>query len=176
MAETDEFDFEAAKQQLGRIRTGTFDHLPIRTRAELIVQMGIAASSEDRLRLSQEARRIGLVPPQVGFFMVALHLVHIADHDTPAELDRVLDEISAIEIAHGLEEDESWKPGEGPAEWEVATAKFARLHDQHVAETMRRLGEHEMAKLYLEDREEFDSQSEEGRRESIRDDPPEPSD
>lgn len=71
--------------------------------------------------------------------------------------------MEAIRQAHGLDEDDSWPSGEEPPEYAEAQRQLHDAWDALYAAKLEEFGEHAMARLFREDREQFDQLSEAGR-------------
>jgi hypothetical protein len=113
----------------------------------------------------REARDNGTVPPDAGFFLVAHILLAMAD-EAIAEDPLVIElgrELEKMERDYGLEEEQSWAPGEAPEEWEALNRQYDIACDQARVAFFRAYGEQQMAELFLHDRAGFLRRFENGR-------------
>jgi hypothetical protein len=121
------------------------------------------SSDEERLAVYQAVRDAGSVPEAAGFFLVSWQIDAITlDHAAEA-LRAYEDQIEAIRRAHGLGEDDYWPPGEGPPDYEQAQRQMHDAWDALYAAQLEAHGEHEMARLFRTNREQFEQLSEAGR-------------
>ena len=96
---------------------------------ELVDQIGrgrknksIEERHEELVRALKAMRDAGVIARDDALSMIGRSLIAIAEHrivtqPTPT-LDKVSQQMGAVEQAHGLADDESWTVGEGPPEWE----------------------------------------------------------
>jgi hypothetical protein len=88
---------------------------------------------------------------------------HFLAGDYP-EMTKILDEMSAVESANGLKDDEYWPVGEGRRVHRTLDKQFDAAWDVRFAEALRELGAQSIAALFLSDRQAFDRTVERGRR------------
>lgn len=141
-----------------RLTTGAFRPLPLGRRLEILEQPD--ATREDRLATWKEARRVGCVPEEVSFYLIAYELLHMADDllwgdDAPEDLAR------AREGIYGAPEG---------GEQNAVAAEWQRRADRFRARIMRDYGESRLAGLYETDRAHFLRIAEVGRRRVFGDD------
>ena len=72
--------------------------------------------------------------------------------------------MTTIEEAHGLEEGESWPPGETPKEHQELRHAYHAAFADIFAEKLEEFGEHDMARLFRDDPDGFHDRGEAGRR------------
>ena len=72
--------------------------------------------------------------------------------------------IDAIREREGLDDDEDWRVGEGPEDWEQLQKQYSGVLDRKFEETLREYGLDDIADLYNMDREAYEAQREAGRR------------
>ena len=72
--------------------------------------------------------------------------------------------IDAIREREGLDDDEDWRVGEGPEDWEELQKQYSGVLDRKFEETLREYGLEDIADLYHMDREAYEAQRELGRR------------
>lgn len=117
------------------------------------------------IRLAQAMRRSDGDPDQRCFYVIAWNCVSMAERawpNDPATVD-IWAKIDAIKRREGLDEDDAWQTGEGPADYRALETKSTDRYDQLVVDQMRLMGEADMAALYINDRDEFDRRFEKGR-------------
>ena len=118
----------------------------------------ILARANGLLRINQALRRTNGDPDCRLFHGAALLCIGIAGmewmHDRAS--DALWSKMEAIKVREGLLEDDDWDEGEGPADYQALYTEFFTLYDRFLTDTMRRLGEAEMAALYANNRAEYD--------------------
>ena len=130
---------------------------------EAWAELGPQAPGEERLAVYQAVRAAGSVPAEAGFFLVAWMLDILTDDRAEEALREVEDRLEAVRQKYGLEEDASAEEDDAPAEYREA---MQQVHDAWDALYLARLeghGEHDMARLFQEDQEQFDQVFEAGR-------------
>ena len=121
------------------------------------------------IRRYQELRDEEGLPEQVAFAGIARAILWLAEerfldaHDK-GELADISNDMRVVEEAHGLKKGEFWTRSEGPAEWQELQDDYDHACAQITADLMSKMGENEMAELYLDDPEEFDHRCKAGQR------------
>jgi hypothetical protein len=103
----------------------------------------------------------------VGLFTECLIF---AASGTDPELQRIRDEILAVQRAHGLRADESFYLDDAPEDWLAVNTKWDRRADAIIAARLRELGHADVATLLETDRDEFTRRAELGEAELWGDD------
>jgi hypothetical protein len=122
------------------------------------------SSGEERLAVYRAIRDSGCLPADAGFFLVSWQIDAMAGEDAEIRLRHLEDRMDSIKRAHGLDEEDFWLPGEEPKEYEALRRDYDTAWDEILLAKLRTFGEHKMARLLRKDCEEFDRQSEAGRR------------
>lgn len=130
---------------------------------EAWLRLGPKPSEQERLAVYRAVRDAGSLPEEAGFYLVSWQVDVITLAEAEVQLRPLEDRVEAIRQAHGLGEDETWELGEGPPEYEEAQRQLHDAWDALYAAKLEEFGEHEMARLFREDREQFDQLSEAGR-------------
>jgi hypothetical protein len=78
------------------------------------------------------------------------------------ELTSIVDEMHAIERAHGLTDVQAFRVGEAPADWRALNDRWEARADAIIAEFLRSIGYPEVANLLLHSRQQFDERAEAG--------------
>ena len=125
--------------------------------------LGPDATEAQRLAVYQAIRDDGVLPDDASFYLVSWQIDALTCLIAEAELGEMDDELSAIQAAHGLGEDEFWEPGEAPEEYEQLHRRYMQTWGRLFVEQLRRHGEPEMAELFLTDPVGFQQRSERGR-------------
>lgn len=81
---------------------------------------------------------------------------------TDPELMRLVEEMTAIERAHGLRKDQLWPTDEAPEEWRALDEAWGRRADAIVEQAWRDRGHADLADLHAQNRKEFDRRSDKG--------------
>jgi hypothetical protein len=139
----------------------------LKNRRDLLDKLQKASTWDERVTIYLDYRKRGILPGLAGFFLVAHAIDVIASDEKIEAMDREplkgIDlRIEAIKKSHGLQDDEEWGIGAGPADYLALVAEWEQFSNQLHADVFRRFGEHEMADLFLNDREEFHRRYEEG--------------
>lgn len=137
-----------------------------RALASRLAEMGEDALDAQLLVTFRHARDTGVVPPDAGFFLVAHILMAMADEalqDDPRVVWFAW-ELEQLERDYGLEEGQSFEPGEAPEEWEALRTEYEVTCDEARAAFFRAYGEEHMALMFLLDRASFVRRFESGRR------------
>src|SRR5215207_6398409 len=87
---------------------------------ETWARLGPDSPEEERLAVYRAVRDAGSVPEEAGFYLVSWQVDAITLLQAEEQLRGLEDHLEAIRHKHGLEEEESWPPVEGPAEYEEA--------------------------------------------------------
>lgn len=108
---------------------------------------------EDEVRRAigclRELRALGVITPAQAFFLIAnvTEQAMLARVEEDPVFLRIEGRLRAIEREHGLREDEWWRIGEGPPEWDALNEEWERHFDQQWSELLRSCGEPTMAEL-----------------------------
>ena len=121
------------------------------------------------LDLVEAAENAGeMAPSQRFLFRVsAIESVHEArwlDGLYKEDLANITAQMDAIRQREGLDEDEYWSRGQGPADWEELNGQYSQIFDMKFEITLREIGLNDIAELHHTDRDTFDALREEGRR------------
>lgn len=125
----------------------------------------LAERQQKIIRLAQAMRRSNGDPDHRCFYVIAWNCVSMAERawpSDPATVD-IWAKIDAIKRREGLDDDDAWPTGKGPADYRALDAASTARYDQLVVDQMRLMGEADMAALYVQDRDEFDRRVEAGR-------------
>lgn len=79
-------------------------------------------------------------------------------------LGPISEKIKKVQSDHGLTDDEYWPKGEGPPEYIELNAEYEQQLDLKLVEVFREFGADDLAEFFLNDRENFDTHSELGRK------------
>ena len=104
-----------------------------------------------------------MLPPEAGFYLVSWQIDAMADGEAKATLTHLEDRMRAIEAAHGLAKDESWKLSEAPAEYREVNEQYEAACDEIFIAQLEDHGESVHAALYVTDPEEYERRNEAGR-------------
>jgi hypothetical protein len=91
-----------------------------------LASLGPESTEEEHLTVYQAIRTAGTLPEEASFFLVAWQIDVITFEHAEEALREQEDRLEAIKRQHGLAEDDSWPPNEGPPEYEEA---LEQLHD-----------------------------------------------
>jgi hypothetical protein len=80
------------------------------------------------------------------------------------ELGRLMNEIDAIERAHGLTENEAWHVNEGPPDWRALNDAWDRRADDIMVAALRENGDVDLATLREQNPDEFEARASRGYR------------
>jgi hypothetical protein len=122
------------------------------------------ATDEERLAVYQAVRAAGSVPAAAGCFLVAWLLDGLTDRRAEEGLRELEARLAAIRQQYGLEEDTSAESNEAPPEYRETMQQMHDAWDALYLATLEDHGEHELARLFRTDREQFDRLYEVGRR------------
>jgi hypothetical protein len=103
------------------------------------------------------------VPEEAGFFLVAWMLDLLTDERAEEGLREAEERLEAIRQKYGLEEDASADSDDVPQEYREAMQQSHDAWDALYAATLVEFGEHDLARLFREDEEEFYEKYEAGR-------------
>jgi hypothetical protein len=96
------------------------------------------------------------VSQEAAFYLIAAHLNTVAVACVDETVQRLEDEITAIRLRDGLKPGEQVSLDEAPPELVDADHRLADADDALYAATMDKFGEHAMARLFREDRKQFE--------------------
>lgn len=122
---------------------------------EAWLRLGPNSTDEDRLEVYRDVRDSGTLPVEAGFFLVAWMLDVLTDRRAEEELREPEARLEAIRQKYNLPENAQEESEAVPAEYQEV---LRELHDARCAlyaSTMEEFGEHELARHYWEDREQF---------------------
>lgn len=120
-------------------------------------------SHEEKLRAYQEARAAGVLSGPVGFFLVVLEAEYLADEAIAETYEKdFAARFRDLEEEHGIDPDEV---NIAHPDYRALSDEYNEMADRTLAATLRRIGENEIARLFEEDRDEFDRRREAGRAE-----------
>ena len=119
------------------------------------------SSAEERLRVYQAISKSGVLPHQAGFYLISWHIDEMTMDDET--LDALEDRMDSIKEAHGLDRLDTWPLGEGPDEYEDLRADYDQLWEDLFGQKLEECGEHEVARLFREDRSTYHELVEAGR-------------
>jgi hypothetical protein len=121
--------------------------------------LGPESTEQQRLDVYQAIRDSGVLPPEAGFYLVSWQIDAMTSQLAEETLRPMDDELAAIQVAHGLGEDEFWRPGEAPEEYEQLRLKYQDAWDRLFAEQLKAHGEQAMAELFQADPDAFQQRS-----------------
>lgn len=127
------------------------------------LQLGPQSSLEARLAVYQAIRRSGSLPDAASFWLVQKLIDDIVADGADDELGEYEAQLEEIEAAYRLNEGEVWSPGASPEGYQELREAYGRAWDARFARRLAELGEPEMARLFHEDREQFDRIADAGR-------------
>jgi len=125
--------------------------------------LGPDATEAQRLAVYQAIRDDGALPGDASFYLIAWQIDALSSLIAEAALSEMDDELSAIQKAHGLDEEDFWEPGEAPEEYEQLHHRYIEAWNRLFVEQLRLHGEPEMAELFLTDPVGFRQRTERGR-------------
>lgn len=115
-----------------------------------------ASSEEQRLAVYQAVRDADSLAPEAGFYLVASQIQHMTWGENEA-VQALEQRVEALEQQHSVDEnDDFFVPEDLPAEYREAVQRLAEAHEAAFAAKLVAYGEHEMARLYWSDRDEFE--------------------
>ena len=126
-------------------------------------RLGPRPTDEQRLAVYRAVRDAGALPDDAGFYLVAWQIDAVTLPYAEQALRDLEERLRAIERAHGLGEDDCWPAGEGPPEYREVQRQLHEAWDALYTAKLEELGEPAMARLYSDDREEFERRSAAGR-------------
>jgi len=130
---------------------------------EAWTSLGPQSTKEERLAVYQAIRAAGSVPAEAGFFLVAWILDLLTDDRAEEGLREAEERLEAIRQKYGLDEDASAEEDDVPAEYREAMQQCHDTWDALYAATLEEFGEHDIARLFRENGEEFNQRYEVGR-------------
>jgi hypothetical protein len=89
--------------------------------------------------------------------------VVLAASDSDPALCRTRDEMEDIERAHGLRDDEYWRPDDAPDDWRALNDAWDRRADEIVVSCLRETANADLADLREQNPREFERRSTQGR-------------
>lgn len=126
-------------------------------------RLGPQSTHEERLAVYWAVRDAGSVPTEAGFFLVAWMLDLLTDERAEESLREPEARLESIRQKHGLDPHSAAEGDNIPAEYVEAMQQVHNAWDELYAATLRDFGEHDMARLFQEDQDEFDDSYEAGR-------------
>ena len=130
---------------------------------EAWTRLGSQATDRERLTVYRAVRDAGSVPEEAGFFLVAWMLDVLTDERAEEGLREIEERLKAVREKYGLEADTSADAEDVPNEYREAMQQSHEAWDALYVATLEEHDEHDMARLFLEDEEEFDERYETGR-------------
>ena len=126
------------------------------------------ASVREYLAMTHALNEGGRLTEDEYFFHCVAPVESLEEHvsmqgDYRTKLDGILAKMTEIEASHGLKPGESWRRGQGPAEFKRLSALYEKTRDNAFAKLLREAGLSAHARLWREDREEFNRLREAGR-------------
>lgn len=114
-------------------------------------------SWDDRIKLYQAFRAENVLPSHATYFLIAWAIQASAG----ARIDELYttmyeSRMAAIRAEHGLDEDDEWEPGCGPAEYEALDAEYDQACQAIVRAAYQKYGEHKILELLEKNPEEAD--------------------
>jgi hypothetical protein len=122
------------------------------------------ATDEERLAVYQAVRTAGSVPAAAGCFLVAWLLDGLTDHRAEEGLREFEARLATVRQQYGLEEDASAESDDAPPEYRKTMQQMNDAWDALYLATLEEYGEHELARLFRTDPDQFDQLYETGRR------------
>ncbi|HEY3379686.1 MAG TPA: hypothetical protein VGL77_19605 [Armatimonadota bacterium] len=119
--------------------------------------MNEETSWEERIALYQALREEKEIPEEAIYFLIAWAIEAMAEE----RIDETFQSsyaarLAKIKHAHGMEEDDEWEPGSGPAEYEALHAEFLKAVEAIGRAAYQKFGEHKMVERLESDPEEAD--------------------
>ena len=108
-----------------------------------------------------------LSPPRIFLLRVsAIERIHDrrVHEGLYAELDVIVEKLDAIRQREGLNDDQFWRIGQGPEDWEDLDHQYEEVLEARFEEALREFGFDNIADLYHTDRKSYDALREKGRR------------
>ena len=121
------------------------------------------ASPEERLAVYRTILAAGSLPPEAGFFLVAWVIDQITDDRAEEGLRETEQRLEAVRQKYRLDKDESADADGVPDEYREAMKQCHDAWDALYLATVSEYGEHDMARLFQENSDEFDQRYETGR-------------
>lgn len=123
--------------------------------------LGPQATDEERLAVYRDVRDAGSVPSEAGFFLIAWMLDVLTDARAEDGLREAEARLESVRQEYGLAEDTPTE--DAPAAYREAMQQSHDAWDRLYVATMEEFGEHQMARLFQDDPEQFDERYETGR-------------
>lgn len=131
---------------------------------EAWARLGSQPSEAERLAVYRAVVAAESLPWPAGFYLVSWQIDALTLGGVEEEFHELEERLRALEQAHGLGEEESWPPGEAPAEYQEVQRQLHEAWDALYVAKLEEFGEPDMAELYRTDRAKFEQLSEDGRR------------
>lgn len=125
-------------------------------------RLKLESTDRERLAVYQAVRGAGSLPPEAAFFLVGWMIDKLADQHAEEALRDSLARLESLRLKYGLDEDAPAN-SDAPAEYRDAMRQHHEAWDQVYRATLREYGELKMARLFEDDRAEFDRIHEIGR-------------
>jgi hypothetical protein len=125
--------------------------------------LGPESTDDDRLAVYQAVRDAGSLPTEAGFHLVAWQTDLITAEVAQEDLRHLDGQLESIRTAHGLGELDRWPEGKEPDDYREANAQYIAAYDDLFVRLLKQHDEHELARLFRQDRAEFDRRREAGR-------------
>lgn len=125
--------------------------------------LGPKSTDRERLDVYQAVRAAGSVPTEAGFFLIAWMLDMLTDQRADEGLRDTEERLAAIRQEYGLEQDAPADTDDAPAEYREAMQQSHDAWDALYVATLEEHDEHDIARLFQEDHDQFDQLYEAGR-------------
>ncbi|MEM8882807.1 MAG: hypothetical protein AAGD14_01910 [Planctomycetota bacterium] len=151
----------AQLEAMTRAQRGTLAHYAL---LDELVNAELKYDRTALLQLYRSFRRRRQVSEEVGFFLVVGTVTQmIDDAPDPPHIRALAEHAKDIERAHGLGDEESFRVGHGPPEWERVCQRYSDARSEHTQQVFRRHGLGWIADLIRDDEPEYDRIYEIGR-------------
>lgn len=127
------------------------------------LELGTESTDQERLAVYKAVRDADSVPADAGFFLVAWLLDVMTDERAEKGLRETEARLDAIRQKHGLDEDAPADTDDAPAEYREAMQQSHDAWDALYVATLEEYGEHDLARLFREDHQQFVQLYETGR-------------
>jgi hypothetical protein len=121
------------------------------------------SSDQERLAIYRAARAADSLLTDAGFFLVAWMLDLLTDQRTDARLRAAGEHLEIVRLKYGLDDEVCPEFDDLPAEYREPTQRLEAARDALYVSMLKEQGEPGMARLYREDRAQFDRRYEAGR-------------
>ena len=117
----------------------------------------------------QSAEAAGVLNPSYRLLLTLCPIERVHDERClgglyESDLCDIKADLDAIREREGPDDDEDWRIGDGPEDWEQLQKQYSGVLDRKFEETLREYGLDDIADLYNMDREAYEAQREAGRR------------